>query len=46
MAALKKSLEKPGAQTGDAEPKKPARKAPAAKTAPAKKPPARKKAAA
>jgi DNA end-binding protein Ku len=46
MAALKKSLEKPGAQTGDGEPKKPARKAPAAKTAPAKKPPARKKAAA
>jgi DNA end-binding protein Ku len=46
MAALKKSLEKSGAQTGEAEPKKPARKAPAAKAAPAKKPAPRKKAAA
>ncbi|HEV2567264.1 Ku protein [Sphingomonas sp.] len=40
MAALKKSLEKPGAQSGDAEEKKPARK-PAAKSPAAKPPPRR-----
>jgi DNA end-binding protein Ku len=39
MAALKKSLEKPGAQSGEAEAKKPARKAPA--KSPAAKPPPR-----
>ncbi|NNM77492.1 Ku protein [Sphingomonas sp. ID1715] len=40
MAALKKSLEKPGAQSGEAEEKKPARK-PAAKSPAAKPPPRR-----
>lgn len=40
MAALKKSLEKPGAQSGDAEQKKPTRK-PAAKSPAAKPPPRR-----
>ena len=45
MAALKKSLERPGAQSGGAEAKKPARK-PAAKVPPAKKAaPAKKRAA-
>jgi DNA end-binding protein Ku len=45
MAALKKSLERPGAQSGGAEAKKPARKS-AAKPAPAKKAaPAKKRAA-
>ena len=47
MAALKKSLEKSGAQSGGAEPKKPAAaKAPAAKAPAAKKAAPRKKAAA
>jgi len=41
MAALKKSLEKSGAQTGEAAEKKPARKAPAKAAAPAKVPPRR-----
>ena len=41
MAALKKSLEKSGAQTGAAAEKKPARKAPAKAAAPAKVPPRR-----